>query len=988
MIVRNEGRTIYDALMSALPYVDEVVIGFAGESTDNTGDEVRRAIEESQFLGDVQFLSIDWVDNFSHARNVVLDATTQPYVLWLDGDDVLIGGEKMRGYIDRFPDAAGFYMGYDYARDEFGNNTCFLVRERIVKVDQGWRWIGAIHEVLAYASAENDERRSAHVPDVWVEHHKPADKNDPRRNLDILYSQLELGEPNPDPRILAYLGSENAGRGNLTEALLHWQRFVMLSGWDEEKYQTLVKMADTYRALGNLAKSLQTAYHAIELAPSWPDAYICLARTYMTEPINKYPVALEWLKVASAKPIPETMLIVNPQQYSFELGTLVAICHTMLNDPEMALEQYKNVYAVRPDPLVLEQIRLLSQEMDAQQAFSAFKKLREYLARHDEWLKVRQLLDLAPHNLVHMDEMNEIRQRTMQQTGHIDDPQIMVDFYTGNPHWTPINEDEIKKSSWLDYPRMAYALSVAERTNAKNIIDWGCSDGFISLPLARETGSTVYGFDLDPRCVELANSRATSWDVDAGFRVGNVDDLLNPEYWTAPRADLAIFFEVIEHVVDPDAILEGLERTARHIAITTPFKAWENGNIPAWDKLEPKGHLRIFDLEDMERLIKPRGRISNLYRQPWGQSGWIFCDYAPGEQATGPRITIGAGFGTETWGPQRFRAEGLGGSETAVIRLGEELTQLGGRVTVYNPIDEPGYYNEVCYRDISKFQAAVRSDMYIAWRMPEAADWDINTGRLILWMHDTDAGDRLTPDRAKRFDNFVVLTEWHKQFFLDKYPFIPADKIVVIGNGVDLERFGEPVTRDPKKVVYSSSPDRGLDIILEHIWPVVIERVPDAELHVYYGWKNFDVGMNTPGYGFMRQFKEKVQNLFINTRNVVQHGRISQARLAKELQEATIWLYPTYFHETYCITAIEAQLAGAIPVTNHLAGLAETVKSGVIIEGSVFEPNTQAKFAEAVINVLTSPDREKMHQEVIKNAPAQSWSAVASQFLALEATRV
>lgn len=976
MIVRNEGRTIYNCLMSALPFVDEVVIGLAGESTDNTTDEIARALKEFPDLAHEVF-AVGWEDDFSKARNIVLEKCHSEYFLWIDGDDELVGGDKLRGYIDRYPNVNAFYMGYDYARDEFGNNFCFLIRERLVKRGAGWKWIGAIHEVLSPAT----QIIGFNVTDALVRHHKPADKHSPTRNLDILYAQLEASEPNPDPRILAYLGSENAGRGNLTEAILHWRRFVKLSGWDEEKYQTQVKIANGYLQMGNVGKALTEAYGAIEIKPDWPDAYLALARAYASEPVKRYDIALEWLKVVAAKPVPQTMLIVNPQEYSYDVSVMIALCYSQLGDWEMALKNYQQAYSFKQEPLIAEQIVSLQREVDAIEVLGAFSKLREFLARHDEWLKVRQLFDVVPHYLQRHSSIDELRERTYAQTAHIDDPQIMVDFYRGNPHWTPMNEETMKEADWLKYPRMAFALSVAERISAKKVVDWGCSDGFISLPLARETGAEVLGYDLDPRCVDLANARATSWAVPARFEVGNVDDHAELESGTA---DLAIFFEVLEHVIDPEATLDRLEKTADHIAITTPFLAWEQGNIPQWDKLEPKGHLRIFDLDDIERLIAPRGEIHNLYRQPWFGNGWIFADYAVGKKlGSSQSVVIGAQMGAEPWGPQKLQSTGLGGSETAVIKLGEELTNLGRRVTVYCPVDEPGFYNKVRYRDASKFDPQIRSDMYIAWRMPEAADWGINTGRLVLWMHDTDAGDRLTRDRAERFDYIVVLTEWHKQFMLERYPFLDANKLVVFGNGVDLERFSEPVVRSPKKVVYASSPDRGLDIILEHIWPRVVAAVPEAELHIYYGWENFDSAANLPGYEWLREFKRKVTELFVNSKNVIQHGRIPQDRLAREFQSAAIWLYPTYFHETYCITAIEAQLGGAIPITNHLAGLAETVKSGIILEGDVHDSNTQAKYVESVIQVLTNPD-EHLHKLVRENAPAQSWAAVAKKFISLE----
>lgn len=970
MIVKDEGRTLEACLKSVAPYVDEIVIGLAGESSDNTEEIARKFTDK--------ILSIEWHDDFAEARNIVLDACSGDYYLWLDGDDILVGGDKLRAYIEQHPNIDVFHMGYDYGRDESGNNICYLIRERLVRryrdLPVDYRWVGRVHEVLLTQYEGADLLK---VDDIVVRHYKPADKHEPDRNKRILLQQLEEQEPNPDPRILVYLGQEAFVRGAVEEAIGYYTRFIRLSGWDEEKYQATCKIANLYLVNNQIEKSIKYAQEAIALLPEWPDAYYAMARAYVSQ--EKWRAALEYMKIGTSKPKPETPLILNPLEYNYEPSILLASIYVQLNDFEMALANYTNAFAVKKTDVVRDQIRLLHKEIQKQQAVSSFLALREFLGRHDEWLKVRKLYDCVPKLVELHPAIQDTWHRSMDQTAHILEPKIMEEFYTGNPHWAPMEDERILSSDWLKYPRLAYALEVAAKINAKSIVDWGCSDGFIALPLARETGAHVTGFDLDPRCVSLATLRAQKWGLDARFEVGNIDEL-RQENWEGPKADLAIFFEVIEHVLDPSVTLTRLEGSAKHIALTTPFLAWEHGNIAGWDRLEPKGHLRIFDTYDIERLLTGRGRIWNLYKQPWGDTGWIFADYEPGVE-TDKTIFIGAMGAIDQWGPNSLKGGGLGGSETAVIRLGEEFVQNGHRVFVYNDIDSPGYYNGVCYRPPEHFNPSIKSDVFIAWRWPEAADLGIRTDRLLLWMHDTDAGDRLTRERAERFDRIVVLTEWHKKFMMSRYPFLRDEQLIVIGNGVDLERFSEPVKKDPKKVVYSSSPDRGLDVILEGVWPRVLEEVPDAELHIYYGWNNFD--KFAARFPQLVAVKQKIQELFLNSKNVVQHGRIPQDQLAREMQEATIWLYPTHFTETYCITAVEAQLAGALPVTNHLAGLAETVKSGIVLEGDVHDKNVQLKYAQMVIDLLKMPaeERDKLHKATRENAPAQSWSTVAGEWI-------
>jgi tetratricopeptide (TPR) repeat protein len=977
MIVRNEGRTLKKCLESVAPHVQEIVIGLAGESTDNTLEIIKewnKVVEAGHTP--IRYFDIEWVHDFSAARNRVLEAVKGDYFLWLDGDDELVGADQIQTLIRKFPNVDAFYAGYDYARDENDNCICYLVRERLVRLqdelpNRGWKWIGKIHEVMV---ADGFQETQMFVDGLVVKHHKPAGKHSPDRNLEILYAQLAEQEPNPDPRILGYLCTEMAGRGNFKEALMHGRRFVKLSGWNEEKYQMQHRMADMYRAMGEYPQALKADFDAIAIQPDWPDAFLGLAETYAA--LNQYKSTIEWSKAATTKTVPRTFLIVNPLDYSYTPALIIAGAYIAIGDFEMALENYKKAYSIRQEPIVLKQIKMLERELYLHKAVDAFLFLREFLGRHDEWLKVRKLYDVVPKYLERHPQIMDTWDRTMVQTAHVIDPKIMEDFYINNPNWTSVSDEQILGPDWLEFPRVKFALDTAKRIGAKTIVDWGCSDGFISLPVAKALGAHVTGFDLDPRCVELAALRANQWGVDARFQEGNVDQIGE---WEGDKADLAIFFEVIEHVVDPAQTLEKLEKTAKHIAMTTPFMAWENGNLAEWDRQEPKGHLRIFDQFDIEKLLWDRGRIHNLYRQPWGTSGWLFADYEVGAKYK-DTVVIGAFGAPEPWNPRTFETTGLGGSETAAMKLAENLAATGSRAIVYSNIDEPGYYNGAGYRPQKMFKPEMPSDLFIAWRYPEAADLAINTKKLVLWMHDTDVQERLTPARAKAFDAIVVLTKWHRDFMMKLYPFLKEEQFVIIGNGVDSERFNQVVHREPHRVIYSSSPDRGLDIILESIWPKVVEVVPDAELHIYYGWNNVDKFI--PSFPQLGEFKNKILGLLANSTGVTFHGRVDQHELAKAFQKSSVWLYPTHFSETYCISAIEAQLAGAIPITNHLAALTETVKSGVILSQDVRNPEVQELYAKAVVQTLLTPlkERTKIHSQVKRNAPANGWDWVAAQW--------
>ena len=96
MIVRNGESSIRQALVSAQPYVDEIVVVDTG-SIDDTKQIV---IQNGASL-----LEFPWCDDFSASRNYSLDQATGDWIFWMDADDVLLeaGGLQMRRTVAEYP---------------------------------------------------------------------------------------------------------------------------------------------------------------------------------------------------------------------------------------------------------------------------------------------------------------------------------------------------------------------------------------------------------------------------------------------------------------------------------------------------------------------------------------------------------------------------------------------------------------------------------------------------------------------------------------------------------------------------------------------------------------------------------------------------------------------------------------------------------------------------------------------------------------------
>jgi SAM-dependent methyltransferase len=91
---------------------------------------------------------------------------------------------------------------------------------------------------------------------------------------------------------------------------------------------------------------------------------------------------------------------------------------------------------------------------------------------------------------------------------------------------------------------------IAARAGGRRIVDLACGEGYGSAVLGR-TAASVVGVDANPEAFEHARLKYTS------ERVSFARDLV--ETWQGD-VDCVVFLQTIEHVQDPDAVLEHVKR--------------------------------------------------------------------------------------------------------------------------------------------------------------------------------------------------------------------------------------------------------------------------------------------------------------------------------------------------------------------------------------------------------------------------------------------
>jgi glycosyltransferase involved in cell wall biosynthesis len=339
----------------------------------------------------------------------------------------------------------------------------------------------------------------------------------------------------------------------------------------------------------------------------------------------------------------------------------------------------------------------------------------------------------------------------------------------------------------------------------------------------------------------------------------------------------------------------------------------------------------------------------------------------------------------ERWSPKNVDQGGIGGSETCAVFLAREFSKRGYEAHVFSDCgDMEGVYDGVQYHKYDQFPQFVSQryiNLFVSSRLTDVFDLPIKAGRKVCWVHDI----WLHPDRnasinRDKIDKFICLSPWHRDFFCGHHN-IPPSQVCIVRDGIDLNRFNQSQKREKGRIIYSSSPDRGLDVLLT-VFPRIRQAVPHATLHVYYGFNNWEkavVARNNPDEVRRLQYIKQL----LNQPGVTFHGRVGQQELALEFLKSELWAYPTYFTETFCITAAEAMASGLPIVTSNLAALNTTVgDAGIILNGDPCSVEYQSRFAEACINILKNPNVWKVASEKSNGKASQfTWSTIVDEWL-------
>lgn len=273
---------------------------------------------------------------------------------------------------------------------------------------------------------------------------------------------------------------------------------------------------------------------------------------------------------------------------------------------------------------------------------------------------------------------------------------------------------------------------------------------------------------------------------------------------------------------------------------------------------------------------------------------------------------------------------GLSGSELGCIRIAQELRDMGHAVTIAT-LAEPCDWDGI---RICRIEHAHRTeaDAVVAINDPNALRGIEGAFRVVLFWNNDFGFCRLG------FDDYVDLWQSPSQGHLDYMLSKPFDvelthegprgtyradpsKWTVNELGCDPERYGG-VEKVPGRVVYCSSPDRGLHWLLQE-WPAIKRAVPHAHLRIFYRLEPWIRGFdNVPYFPPIEPLRARALYIEDALRrlahlDVVAVDSVSREQIAREMSEAEVLAFPcdtVSWSEGFSCTVLEACAARACPV--------------------------------------------------------------------------
>lgn len=311
---------------------------------------------------------------------------------------------------------------------------------------------------------------------------------------------------------------------------------------------------------------------------------------------------------------------------------------------------------------------------------------------------------------------------------------------------------------------------------------------------------------------------------------------------------------------------------------------------------------------------------------------------------------------------------GLGGAETAFLRLAESLAARGHDVAAFSNTTETGMVNGVKWAPVSG-PMPEDADLYIANRGDRVLDRVPGAERVAFWLHNDAAylkKFRYLRRLWMRKPTLVFVSESHRRLAPS---WLPDGGRIVIPLGLE-DAYHHEATRavPPPVALYAANPLRGLSE-LAAMWPKI--GAAGAKLIAHSGADLYAAKPRT------RAAMEQALASAASVPGIELKPIVNRDALIDVLRGARVFLYPGDPTETFCLSVAEAQALGVPCVVYARGALPERV-----IDGQTgFVAKSEAGFVDAARRLLSDDALWlAQHRACLTTQNKRGWADMAEDF--------
>ena len=367
------------------------------------------------------------------------------------------------------------------------------------------------------------------------------------------------------------------------------------------------------------------------------------------------------------------------------------------------------------------------------------------------------------------------------------------------------------------------------------------------------------------------------------------------------------------------------------------------------------------------------------------------------------KILIWSGYQSSKWNLNTWIENGVGGSEYCILQLAIALNKLNYNVTISGDVEEGNFdgIQFIHYNNFLKYQGPIglsnKNDLKVSSHYDvvigsnyihyakHLETYQITFDKSYFWLHNEYFYKWYMGNEMENWESYlsspklnkvVGVSKFHKNILknnsnsLFNYDSNESLKLICsIDNALDIEGYTNSLNNKIKgRIIWSSSPDRGLQLILDN-WEKWKEKRSDLSLVIC-----------SPPYS-----KDWFQTDISKLKDVQWLGSLSPKELRKQQSKSEYWIYASDYLETYCITALEMMLQKVKIITNgtgNIKSLIDDGERGIMIDE--IDPDLILEYLVGdTQSRLLSYKWNQMAENAYEWAKEQSWDNRVKEWIKL-----